>query len=68
MLRFIVRRKTRDNESGYEGESHFTIDANVPELERALGSGGIGHHGYDVTELVGVEVLEDAQVQEVNER
>lgn len=61
MLRFILRRKTRDNESGLEGEGFYTIDADVPELERALGSGGIGHQGYDVTELIGVEQLEDAQ-------
>lgn len=58
MLRFVVRRKQKDSlVSGAEWETLETIDVDLPELERRLEQGGFGDSGYDVTELVGVEVL-----------
>lgn len=57
MLRFILRRKTRDEyNGGFEHESFETIEINVPELESLLTRGGSGPSGYDATSLVGIEV------------
>lgn len=62
-LRFILRRKLHDAHSGATHEGLFTIDAEVPELERALDRGGYGAgQGYDLTELVGVEVRHEGAV------
>jgi hypothetical protein len=61
MLRFVLKRKTNDVYSGAVFSTVFTIDANVPDLESALSRGGYGaEQGYDLTELVGVEVLRAA--------
>ena len=58
MIRFIIRVKNLDSVSGAAWEQLATIDADVPELERALRSGGRGENCYELVELVGAEVLE----------
>ena len=66
MLRFVLKRKTNDVYSGAVFSTVFTIDANVPDLESALDRGGYGaEQGYDLTELVGVEVLRVAPQESV---
>jgi hypothetical protein len=59
MLRFILKRSTFNPNDGM-AEPHvglFTVDADVPEIENHLRSGGRGSFGHDLTTLVGVEVL-----------
>ena len=58
-LRFILRRQTKDPHSGMETCDLSTMLAHVPELEAMLRSGGYGNGGYDITELVGVELVPD---------
>lgn len=59
MLRFILKKKWRDGISGAEGEYFETLDSVVPKLQEALSKGGFGESGYDMVQLVGVEVLPD---------
>jgi hypothetical protein len=65
MLRFILRRHMVDGNVGADDVFHFTIDAQLPDVEIALTRGGSGPMGFDHTSLVGVEVIEDAP-QEVS--
>jgi len=57
VIRFILKRR-RDN--GYEATTseYETLDADVPALEAVLrrGGQGLGGPGYDITDLVGVEL------------
>lgn len=57
MLRFIMKRKTKDGISGYEGEHFFTIDGDVVKVEEYLKKGGYGEGCYEIYELVGVEII-----------
>lgn len=57
MLRAIIRNKVKDKYSGGEWENIETIDVNCPELESILSSGGYGDGGYQIAQLVGIEVL-----------
>ena len=57
MVRFIIKRKFKDNNDGFESESFRTIDLDVPELEQALNCGGFGPSGYDHSDLVGIEII-----------
>lgn len=57
MLRFIIRRRYKDQWSGLEDDGFETVDIDVPELERILTSGGFGEHSWDIRSLAGVEVL-----------
>lgn len=59
MLRFIIKTKWRDGISGAEGEYFKTLDIVVPKLQDELCKGGFGESGYDMVQLVGVEVLPD---------
>ena len=56
-IRFILRRKMRDNRSGLERQDLFTIDADVPELQAALATGGHGPDGFESTFIMGAEIL-----------
>ena len=60
MIRFIIKRR-EDNSYGAVCESFETITACCPDLEAALCRGGrnIGGPGYDISELIGVEINED---------
>ena len=57
MLRFILNRETFYEVNQMHGGGHFTVDIDVPELESLLRSGGSGESGFDMTDLVAVEVL-----------
>lgn len=57
MLRFILKRETFYEVNQMRGGGHFTLDLDVPELELLLRSGGSGESGFDMTDLVAVEVL-----------
>lgn len=57
MLRFIIKREFSPPHCGVAMNSMETIDIDAPELERILCSGGYGPDGYDVHELVGVEII-----------
>ena len=59
MLRFIVRGKYKDTCNGAEFERLMTIDDEAHKLENVLRMGGFAEGGYELYELVGVEVLEE---------
>ena len=59
MLRFVIHRKMLCRGSSLASEGMETVDAECPELERALQGGGTGIDSYDYLELAGVEVLPD---------
>jgi hypothetical protein len=61
MIRFIIKTKWRDGNSGAEGEYFKTLDVEVPELQDALTVGGYGENGYEMAVLVGVETLKDSK-------
>lgn len=67
MLRFVLKKKTYDGIE-HRGEYLKTLDADVPELERMLTSGGYGGgpngDSFEETMLVGVEVLAEARASE----
>lgn len=59
MIRFIVKRTSYDGNPAGDFVVHYqTIDANMPELESVLTSGGRNpdHGTFDRSEVVGVEV------------
>ena len=60
MIRFILRRKWRDNISGLESDEIETILCDAPELEAALIAGGYGENGYDHRQVIGAEIADDA--------
>lgn len=58
MLRFILTNTFKDPESGGEGVWHYTVDADVPELEKLLKRTRHTQHGYQEHKVIGVEELE----------
>jgi hypothetical protein len=58
VIRYILKRSTRDEYSGCEMVTYHVIDGDAAEVERRMLSGGRGPMGYDVTTLVGVEIIE----------
>ena len=61
-LRFIIKR--RQLSECMDRDDLYTIDADVPELERALRSGGYGPGGCDSHTLLGVEILPEPVAQD----
>lgn len=59
MIRFILKRKFKDDISYLQSEHFETLLLDVPELQSVLCRGGSSQHGYDATDLVGVSI-EDA--------
>ena len=57
MLRAILNRRRFDANSGLSSTDMFSIDFDNQEIEEAMCSGGSGPSGYDITGLVGLEVL-----------
>ena len=57
MLRFILKREIFFEPNQRRDTTYQTIDADVPELEARLISGGYGENGSDQTILINVEVL-----------
>lgn len=65
MLRAIIRRRFRDSISGATVDNQlYTIDFESPELEAELRAGGFGESGFDVRELIGVEVVRHCKPSE----
>lgn len=57
MLRFIIRRRWKDQGSGLEEDGFEIVDIDVPALERILSGGGHGENSYDFRTLYSVEVF-----------
>jgi hypothetical protein len=64
MVRFILKRKYLDGESGMRSEHYETILCEVPNLQSAMCRGGNSANGYDVTDFVGVSI-EGAPAEQV---
>lgn len=57
MLRAIFRRRFRDAISGCQVDNQiYSIRVDVPAIENELSRGGFGEAGYEVIELVGIEI------------
>lgn len=63
MIRFILERKQK-LECGAETERWYRIDGSIQLLEDALRSGGYGENTYDVSKLVGVELIDEQDEQD----
>lgn len=61
MIRFIIKRRFQDNYSGAVGEAFVTLLLDVPELQAEIDRGGYGPSGHDLSELVGIELVQDHQ-------
>lgn len=61
-LRVILRRDVGfyAPDASVKTTSHATIDVDAPEVEMALKSGGHGPDGYELTQVVGVEIIPTA--------
>jgi hypothetical protein len=57
MLRFILKNTVHNESLEFHSSRLVTVDVECPEIEKRLTDGGCGPDGYDMTELVGVEVL-----------
>lgn len=57
MLRAVICEKSKDQCNGAEYERLITLDFDCPALEEALRSGGMSEGGYQIPQLVGIEVL-----------
>lgn len=57
MLRFILKIKTKEKESGHKEEHYLTIDGDITKLETFLRKSRYGYWGYEIYELVGVEII-----------
>lgn len=64
MIRFIIKRRSYDSHVDMRTEAIYTVDAEAPELEAALSSGGFGNAGFEVHELMGVELMGSPTAQE----
>lgn len=60
MLRFILEKKFNHG-SGCTGHKLFSIDGDLKALETALRSGGFGEDQYSITQLLGVEILDEKE-------
>lgn len=62
MLRIIVRTEScygTIHVGGSPVSKFRTFDVELPEVEEALRSGGFSENSYEVTQIVGVELLRD---------
>ena len=62
MIRYILKIRSCDGNCGQQSESveFTTIDGDAAEVERRLRSGGRGPMGFEITELVGVQIIDEA--------
>ena len=65
MLKFILKRSTKDSNNGLESSVFITVDCRCEELELLLTNGGVSETGYDVTDLLGVEINPPAKSEEL---
>lgn len=64
MLRFIIKHTRSETSEGFSHAiDHYTVDANVPDLEEVLRSGGYGNGSCSIHELIGVEVLTTDEIK-----
>jgi len=61
MIRFILRHRSCALNCGMQTEtaSIETIDGDLVKLEARLRSGGKGESGFELCELLGVEVIDE---------
>lgn len=59
MIRFIIKRHERDNNSGAEMLDYKTVDIDAPELEKILSGGGSGPMGFESFQLIGAEIIHE---------
>ncbi len=57
MIRFILKRRTKEEHSGLEEEHFETLEIDVPELEKRIENSGRGLLGYDIILLEGIEIF-----------
>lgn len=57
MIRLIVQRHEVNCNSGEDSKSYFTFDIEHPEIESILSGGGRGQMGFDLRQVMGVEVV-----------
>ena len=65
MLKFILKRMIKDSNNGLESTVFITVDCRSEELELLLTKGGVSESGYDVTDMVGVEIIPPAKTSEL---
>lgn len=63
MIRFILRRITYCMHTDRRTENFETIDGDMAAVEKALMRGGEGPSGFDQTDFVGIEVIQQEQPQ-----
>lgn len=63
MIRFIIKRRLNDTVSRATQFIHETIDSDCPALEAALVGSTWGVKGYDIREVIGIEVLPAVQTE-----
>jgi hypothetical protein len=59
MLRVILKTQFKDQNNGAERSHIWTLDIHNEELESSLKAGGFSESGYEFTDIVGVEVIEN---------
>lgn len=59
MIRLILKRHTKERFHQVETIAYETLDADIPQLEERLNSGGRDEDAYDFTTLIGAEVLKN---------
>lgn len=59
MIRFILKNEYKCQHTGFQRETIYTIDDSLTDLEAALTKGGWSENGYDMTTLLGVEVIDN---------
>lgn len=57
MLKAILKRTWREEISGATGTQYLTVDFDAPEVEAQMRRGGLNETGFEVVELLGIEVL-----------
>lgn len=57
MIRFILKRRIKDEWNGLYTEQIETFDLDLPLLEERMMRGGYGERSFDHTELLGIEVV-----------
>ena len=63
MIRLILLNKRKDERSGYEDESYFTLDIENKELEQILTRCGFSENGYETNQIVDAEVIKNEEAK-----